>query len=185
MTAGAWSGPGRGAAPRRSTVLRAVGTGRLCPDRTGDGGPGGELPQGGAGAGAAGPGGLRPFHVERLAADAVDAVRRAEQHRLGTTAAKAIKGTRYALLKHPARLKPSQAHRLALLRRENRALDRAYELKEYLATMSRAGQTRRGRASYSTSGWSGRRARALTPSSSWRARSASTRPGSSPTSTPA
>ncbi len=75
------------------------------------------------------------FHVERLAADAVDAVRRAEQHRLGTTAAKAIKGTRYALLKHPARLKPSQAHRLALLRRENRALDRAYELKEYLATI--------------------------------------------------
>ena len=75
------------------------------------------------------------FHVERLAADAVDAVRRAEQHRLGATAAKAIKGTRYALLKHPARLKPSQAHRLAILRRENRALDRAYELKEYLATI--------------------------------------------------
>ena len=72
------------------------------------------------------------FHVERLA---VDAVRRAEQHRLGATAAKAIKGTRYALLKHPARLKPSQAHRLAILRRENRALDRAYELKEYLATI--------------------------------------------------
>ena len=38
------------------------------------------------------------FHVERLAADAVDAVRRAEQHRLGATAAKALKGTRYALL---------------------------------------------------------------------------------------
>ena len=75
------------------------------------------------------------FHVERLAADAVDAVRRAEQHRLGTTAAKALKGTRYALLKQPARLKPSQAQRLAKLRRENRALDRAYELKEYLATM--------------------------------------------------
>ena len=75
------------------------------------------------------------FHVERLAADAVDAVRRAEQHRLGATAAKALKGTRYALLKHPARLKPSQAQRLATLRRENRALDRAYELKEYLATI--------------------------------------------------
>ena len=75
------------------------------------------------------------FHVERLAADAVDAVRRAEQHRLGATAAKALKGTRYALLKHPARLKPSQAQRLAELRRENRALNRAYELKEYLATI--------------------------------------------------
>ena len=75
------------------------------------------------------------FHVERLAADAVDAVRRAEQHRLGTTAAKSLKGMRYTLLKHPARLKPSQAQRLATLRRENRALDRAYELKEYLATI--------------------------------------------------
>ena len=75
------------------------------------------------------------FHVERLAADAVDDVRRAEQHRLGKTAAKALKGTRYALLKHPARLKPGEARRLARLRRQNRALDRAYELKEYLATI--------------------------------------------------
>ena len=38
-------------------------------------------------------------------------------------------------MKHPARLKPSQARRLATLRRENRALNRAYELKEYLATI--------------------------------------------------
>ena len=38
------------------------------------------------------------------------------------------------MLKHPARLKPQEARRLKTLRRENRALDRAYELKEYLAT---------------------------------------------------
>ena len=75
------------------------------------------------------------FHVERLAADAVDAVRRAEQRRPDREQAKALRGTRYALLKHPARLKPGEARRLERLRRANRALDRACELKEYLATI--------------------------------------------------
>ena len=73
------------------------------------------------------------FHVERLAADAVDEVRRAEQRRLGAKAAKALKGARFCLLKHPARLKPGEKRRLETLRRQNRALERAYELKEYLA----------------------------------------------------
>ncbi len=62
------------------------------------------------------------FHVERLASDAVDEVRRSEQRRLAPADAKALKGTRYALLKHPARLKPEEARRLEGLRRENRAL---------------------------------------------------------------
>ena len=75
------------------------------------------------------------FHVERLAADAVDEVRRAEQRRLAPADAKSIQGTRYALLKHPARLRPGESRRLERLRRANRALDRAYELKEYLATI--------------------------------------------------
>ena len=75
------------------------------------------------------------FHVEQLASDAVDEVRRAEQRRLGSKAGKKLKGMRYALLKHPERLKPKEERRLAELRRENRALDRAYELKEYLATI--------------------------------------------------
>ena len=75
------------------------------------------------------------FHVERLASDAVDEVRRAEQRRVGAKAAKTLKGTRFCLLKHPARLKPGEKRRLEKLRRENRALDRAYELKEYLATI--------------------------------------------------
>ena len=75
------------------------------------------------------------FHVEQLASDAVDEVRRSEQRRLDPADAKALKGTRYVLLKHPARLKPGEARRLEMLRRENRALDRAYELKEYLATI--------------------------------------------------
>ena len=75
------------------------------------------------------------FHVERLATDALDEVRRTEQRGLAPGPAKALKGMRYPLLKHPARLKPVGARRLATLRRENRALDRAYELKEYLATI--------------------------------------------------
>ena len=38
------------------------------------------------------------FHVERLASDAVDEVRRAEQRRVGAKAAKPLKGTRFCLL---------------------------------------------------------------------------------------
>ena len=45
------------------------------------------------------------FHVERLASDAVDDVRREEQRRLGSRRGKSLKGLRYALLKHPKRLK--------------------------------------------------------------------------------
>ena len=69
---------------------------------------------------------------------------RSEQRRLASEPedAKALKGTRYALLKHPARLRPGEARRLETLRRKNRALDRAYELKEYLATILGAGDTR-------------------------------------------
>ena len=46
----------------------------------------------------------------------------------------------YAPLKRPDRLKPSEVRRPVALRRENRALDRAYELKEYLATILRQGK---------------------------------------------
>ena len=73
------------------------------------------------------------FHVERLAADAVDEVRRAEQRRLAPAEAKALKGARYPLLKRPDRLKPGEVRRLETLRRANRTLDRACELKDYLA----------------------------------------------------
>ena len=122
------------------------------------------------------------FHVEQLAADAVDEVRRAEQHRLGAPARKALKGMRYALLKRPDRLKPGEVRRLAALRRKNRALDRAYELKE---TWQRSfGKARRRMPrSCSTSGWSGRHGPAWRPSSSSRGPSASMRPASSRTST--
>ena len=49
--------------------------------------------------------------------------------------AKALKGARCDLLKHPARLKPGETRRLGKLRRANRALDRTCEPKEYLATI--------------------------------------------------
>ena len=39
------------------------------------------------------------------------------------------------MLNYPGRLKLGEARRLETLRRENRVLDRAYELKEYLATI--------------------------------------------------
>ena len=75
------------------------------------------------------------FHVDRLATEAVDDVRRAEQRGADAKTAKTLKGSRYCLLKHPKRLKRGEKRRLAAVRRANRALDRAYELKEYLATI--------------------------------------------------
>ena len=72
------------------------------------------------------------FHVQRLAADALDAVRRDQVRDLGGMG-KGIKGLRYVLLKHPEKLKPAEHQRLADLRRGNRPLLRAYQLKEYLA----------------------------------------------------
>ena len=53
------------------------------------------------------------FHVERLATEAVDEVRRAEQRGADAKTAKTLKGSRYCLLKHPKRLKPGEKRRLA------------------------------------------------------------------------
>ena len=75
------------------------------------------------------------FHVERLATDALDEIRRAEPRALAPGAAKTPKGIHYPLLKRAARLEPIEARRRATLRLQNRALDRAYDLKEYLATI--------------------------------------------------
>ena len=65
----------------------------------------------------------------------VDEFLPADQFRLDAMVAKAIKGTRCPLLKQPVRLKPGESRRPVRLRRQNRALDRAYELKNYLATI--------------------------------------------------
>lgn len=74
------------------------------------------------------------FHVQRLASDAVDEVRRAEvRNAEDTDAAKALKHTRWALLKNPWNLRQREGERLAEVQRSNRRLYRAYLLKESLA----------------------------------------------------
>lgn len=74
------------------------------------------------------------FHVQALASDAVDEVRRAEVRRLaGTDEAQCIKKTRFALLKNPWNLTRREGQRLRDLQANNRTIYRAYLLKESLA----------------------------------------------------
>jgi transposase len=73
------------------------------------------------------------FHVQRLAADAVDEVRRTMVRELeGTAEARAVKKTRYALLKNPWHLSESENAKLAQIQHTNQRLYRAYLLKESL-----------------------------------------------------
>lgn len=76
------------------------------------------------------------FHVQKLAQEAVDEVRR-EQVRLlaGEGDGKALKKTRWALLKSPWNLTEGERDKLADVQRTNRPLFRAYMLKESLATI--------------------------------------------------
>ena len=73
------------------------------------------------------------FHVQRLAHDAVDEVRR-EQVREANDAAtkKLFKGTRWSLLKNPWNLTSAEQGKLADLQRDNAPIYRAYLLKEAL-----------------------------------------------------
>jgi transposase len=74
------------------------------------------------------------FHVERLASDALDEVRRAMVREVkGTAEGKAIKGLRFLLLKNPGNLSSEQQQRLSDVQRKNQRLYRAYLLKETLA----------------------------------------------------
>lgn len=81
------------------------------------------------------------FHIQRLASDAVDAVRRDEMRAAESTDdAKALKGTRWALLKSPWNLNTSETSKLADLQRDNQRIFRAYLLKEGLADVLRRRQ---------------------------------------------
>lgn len=81
------------------------------------------------------------FHIQRLASDAVDAVRRGEMRAAESTDdAKALKGTRWALLKSPWNLNTSETSKLADLQRDNQRIFRAYLLKEGLADVLRRRQ---------------------------------------------
>ncbi len=79
------------------------------------------------------------FHIQRLASDAVDEVRRAEvfraKEREDSAAAHALKRTRWAVLKSPWNLSELESGKLQRLQRANRGLFRGYLLKESLASL--------------------------------------------------
>jgi transposase len=77
-----------------------------------------------------------PFHVVKLAGDAVHQVRRTEARvRKGTDEAKVLKGARWALLKAPEGLHEDEQLKLAEVSALNRRVYRAYLLKEELRAL--------------------------------------------------
>jgi transposase len=92
------------------------------------------------------------FHVQRLASDAVDQVRRAEVREVaGTEAATALKKTRWALLRSAWNLDTRDEQKLAAVQATNRRIYRAYLLKEMLAQLLEYRQ--RARAERHLDGW--------------------------------
>jgi transposase len=75
------------------------------------------------------------FHVQRLAQDALDQVRRAQVRSTFGDDAHAIKRTRWALQKRPWNLSDVDTAKIANVQRTNRPLYRAYLLKETLAAV--------------------------------------------------
>lgn len=77
------------------------------------------------------------FHVQQLAHVALDEVRRALQRELepNSEARRAMKKTRFVLQKRPRNLSGEDVFKLADVARQNRALFRAYLIKEKLATL--------------------------------------------------
>lgn len=75
------------------------------------------------------------FHVQRLAHDALDKVRREQWRAADRDEKDAIKGTRFALQKNPWNLTQPETEKLSDVQRTNRRLYRAYLLKETLASI--------------------------------------------------
>lgn len=76
------------------------------------------------------------FHVQRLAHDALDELRRSLVRNAGDRdERKALKGTRWALQKSPWNLDAMETEKLTELQRTNRPLYRGYILKESLAAV--------------------------------------------------
>ena len=74
------------------------------------------------------------FHLQKLANEALDEVRREEVRRMaGTEDAATIKHSRWSLLKNPWNLNVLQGDKLREVQRNNKRLYRAYLLKESLA----------------------------------------------------
>jgi transposase len=75
------------------------------------------------------------FHVQRLAHDALDAVRRAEVRATEGEERRAIKGSRWSLQKNPWNMSAIDSTRLRDVQKTNKRLYRAYLLKETLAAI--------------------------------------------------
>lgn len=76
------------------------------------------------------------FHIQRLASDAVDAVRRQEVRAAADAdRGAALKNTRFALLKRPENLSELEAQKLRDVQRLNRRIFRAWLLKEELVAV--------------------------------------------------
>ncbi|MEZ4328278.1 MAG: ISL3 family transposase [Polyangiales bacterium] len=90
---------------------------------------------------------IDPFHVVAWATKALDKVRRSLWNKLRASGdgerAKALKGSRWALLKNPEDLSRAQMKTLSELKRDNNPLYEAYLLKEQL------------RAAFAEKGWQG------------------------------
>ena len=81
-----------------------------------------------------------PFHVVKLAGEAVHEVRRSEaRERKGTPDAAVLKGSRWALLKAPERQTDEDRLKLAEVGKLNRRVYSAYLLKEELRALYRCG----------------------------------------------
>jgi transposase len=84
---------------------------------------------------------IDPFHVIKLATEALDVVRREvwneARHAGQRQAAKDLKGARFALWKNPEHLTEHQEAKLAQIQQTNQPLYRAYLLKEQLRQIYR------------------------------------------------
>jgi transposase len=79
-----------------------------------------------------------PFHVVKLAGEAVSDVRRSEaRERKGTPQADVLKASRWSLLKAPERLRPEEQLKLSEVAAINNRVYRAYLLKEELRALYR------------------------------------------------
>lgn len=87
------------------------------------------------------------FHVQRLAHDALDEVRREQARALGGTEdGRVLKKTRTALQKNPWNLTKFEKGKISEVQRTNKPLFRAYMLKESLAAILDGGQINVARA---------------------------------------
>lgn len=98
-----------------------------------------------------------PFHVVKLANEAVHDVRRTEaRDRKGSTEADVLKGSRWALLKAPENLRPAEKVRLAEVAALNARVYRSYLLKEELRALYWCGVDAAGRHLDAWLGWASR-----------------------------